>query len=85
MPVWIEKIELNKAIADSCEQFDLERVEEPMPDEAKALLMKEIRRSTRLSRFASEIEAAGSIAAVNRILERVYDEADRCRIWCGMG
>ena len=82
--MWIEKIELNEAIAEASDKFDLSRHEEPMPQGAKAIICAALKTSTWLRRFERDIEAAKSIAEANRILARVFDAADRHRVWCGM-
>lgn len=80
---WREKIELNQVVSKMSEKFDLERHEEPCPKEAKENLAKEVEKSIWLNRFAPKIRATKSIAALNRVLEDVFNEADRRRIWCG--
>ena len=82
--MWIEKIELNEAIGEANAKFDLTREEEPMPQAAKDILCAAIAKSIWLARFQHDIAAAKSIAEANRILDRVFDAADRHRVWCGM-
>ncbi len=81
MPVWLEKINLNGVIRDMDEQHDLSRHEEPCPDEAREAMAKEVEKTSYLRHFAKRLRNAKTIAEVNRILECVYDEADRCRVW----
>ena len=80
---WRHKIELNAVLAKTSEDFDLERVEEDCPEEVKKLLSEEVKKAWPLARFAPKIMNAKSIAEVNRILENVYNEADRRAVWCG--
>ena len=82
--MWIEKISLNQAIDKANERYDLSRLEEPVPDEVKLLINNEIARSRFLKRFTNRISNAGSIAQLNRILDSIFDDADRNRVWCGM-
>lgn len=84
MARWRYKIELSRVLAEVGEKFDLERVEENCPEECKEALAKEVSKAWPLRGFADDIRSAKSIAAVNRILARVYDEADRMLVWCGM-
>jgi hypothetical protein len=83
MAVWTRKIKLNEAIELNNDEFDLTRVEEPMPPLAAERLAVECERVPELSRFGDGIRGAKSIAAVNRILSRVFDAADENRVWCG--
>ena len=80
---WRHEIELNDALAEADERFDLSRVEEPMPDEVKDLIIAELRKAWPLSRFVKQIQDAKSIAEGNRVLENIFNEADRSRVWCG--
>ena len=84
MAQWIEKIELNGVLGKAGEKFDLSRAEEDCPDEVKNDLAAEVAKSIWLSRFSGRLRGARSIAEVNRILEQVFDEADRHRVWCGL-
>lgn len=83
MPVWLEKIELNQAIAKANDEYDLSRLEEPVPDAVKEQLAAVLKPSMWLSRFAAKIQSCKSIAELNRVLAQVYDAADRHRVWCG--
>lgn len=80
---WREKIELNQVISKMSEKYNLDNYEEPCPNEVKEELAKEIEKSIWLNRFASKIRKSKSIAAVNRILANVFDEADFKKVWCG--
>ena len=84
MANWIEKIELNKAINIATEQYDLSRHEEPCPNEVKELIIAELNRSQILRRFAISVKKVKSIAALNRLLVQIYDEADYRKVWCGL-
>lgn len=81
---WRYKIELRKVLSDMADQHDLERVEEPCPEEVKTAIATEIEKALPLHRFAKQIRQAKSIAAVNRILNKIYDEADQSAVWCGL-
>lgn len=80
---WRYKIELNKVLADMGDQFDLSCVEKRCPKAVKEALAKEVEKAAPLRRFASTILSAKSIAEVERILENVFNEADRSAVWCG--
>lgn len=81
---WRHKIELNKVMSDVCDKHDLSRVEEDCPEEVKEALATEIEKAWPIAHFCKKIRSAKSIAAVNRILERVYNDADRHAVWCGL-
>jgi hypothetical protein len=81
---WRYKIELNKALTEMSEKYDLERHEEPCPKEVKEALASEIKKAWPLQRFCQKILDAKSIAQVNRILENVWNAADTERVWCGL-
>ena len=83
MANWREKIELNEVLSKMSDEYDLSLLEEDCPTPVKEAIAKEIEKSTWLKRFSSRIRKAKSIAAVNRILEQVFDEADRMKVWCG--
>lgn len=85
MANWKHKIELNKVLADMGDKHDLSSVEEPCPDGVKEAIATELAKARPLQKFCTPIRKAVSIAAVNRILDRVYDEADRSLVWCGIG
>lgn len=81
---WLYKIELNNVIKTVCADFDLSKEEEDCPVEVKRLLTDELNKAPPLQIFSSSISQAKSIAEVNRILDQVYDEADRYKVWCGL-
>ena len=81
---WVCKIALGKVLAEIGEKHDLSRFEEPCPQEALDAIASEIQKAPQLLRFAHEMRACKSIAAANRVIERVYDEADRSGVWCGI-
>lgn len=83
MPHWAEKIELNKAISLANDRHDLSRHEEQVPDEVKALLNAELGKSLILCHFVQRVNACKSIAALNREIAKIYDQADQHRVWCG--
>ena len=80
---WREKIELN-AVLDKCnEKYDLSCVELNAPEEVKEWISQEIRKSIWLNRHITPIKNAKTIAELNRILERVFNDADQYKVWCG--
>ncbi len=81
---WRYKIDLAGALKKAGDKYDLEFVEENCPKEVKELLASEVKKAFPIAYFAPQIMKAKSIAAVNRILEKVYDEADRSAVWCGL-
>jgi hypothetical protein len=81
---WRYKIELMKVLRNMSDKHDLECVEEPCPEEVKTAIVTEIEKAPPLRRFTKQIRQAKSIAAVNRILNRIYDEADQSAVWCGL-
>ena len=84
MARWRESIELNKVVASVSDEFDLTRLEEDCPEEAKSRLAAEVEKSSWLRRHGKRLREARSIAEVNRILESVFEDADRHLIWCGL-
>ncbi len=85
MANWQENIDLNGVLAKVGDEFDLSCVEKKCPKPVKDAIVAEIGKSSRLRNYGPLIQRARSIAEVNRILERVYNEADRIGVWCGMG
>lgn len=83
MSKWIEHIELNQVINKCDSQYDLSRLEESVPNEVKELIATELEKSKYLYVFANKIREAKSIAESNRVLQKVFDHADRWRVWCG--
>lgn len=84
MTRWIEKIELNAVLSQVQDEFDLSIVEEDCPAEVKERLATEIEKSFHLRHLAHRIREAKAIAAVNRALNDIYDEADAMKVWCGL-
>lgn len=84
MTTWISTIELNPLINSLSLKYDLDREEEPAPEEVRIALSKEVSKSIFLIDFSIPLLEAKSIAELNRILNQVYDEADRRKIWCGL-
>lgn len=83
MAAWRHKIELNKVIREASEKHDLSRFEEPCPEEVKIALAEEVKKAWPLQRFAGYITERKSIAELNRILENLFNAADREKVWCG--
>ncbi len=79
---WIYECDLNGAIRRNNKQHDLSRHEEPIPPEVVTTICAELQKAPPLARFVREVCEAKSIAALNRILTNVFDEADRRRVWC---
>jgi hypothetical protein len=84
MTEWRHKINLAGVMFKCAEEHDLAHVEEDCPEEVKEAIATEIVKAWPLKRFAQTIRQAKSIAEVNRILENIYDEADRSSVWCGI-
>ena len=83
MANWRHKIQLNEVLAELDERFDFSRLEEDCPQEVKQTIADEVQKAFPLARFAKQILAAKSIAALDRVLEKVFDAADRELVWCG--
>lgn len=83
MANWNYKIELNKVMTKVSNDFDLSNYEEECPKEVKEAIAIEVEKAIPLKHFAPKLRKAVSIAEVNRIIERVYNEADRSLVWCG--
>lgn len=81
---WRHKIDLADVMLKCAEQYDLTRAEEKCPDEVKELIAAEISKALPLRRFAASLRTCKSIAEFNRVLDRVYNEADLMRVWCGI-
>ncbi|MFY4731208.1 hypothetical protein [Nitrospira sp. BLG_2] len=81
---WRHKIELNQVINQMTDKYDLSRFEKRCPTEVKETLATEVAKAPPLARFADLIRKAKTIAAVNRILENVFNEADYHKVWCGI-
>lgn len=84
MANWRYKITLNQTLSNLADEYDLKCVEEDCPQPVKEAIIKELLKANPLVGFVGQIRASKSIAAVNRVLEQVYNEADRNLIWCGM-
>ncbi len=81
MAKWTDKISLNRVVRQVDEKHDLSQHELPCPQEACNALAVECEKSANLACYGPLLRRAGSIAEVNRILEAVYADADRFRIW----
>lgn len=84
MANWRERINLHGVLHQMNGKHDLSRLEEECPKEVKDALAAEVEKSTALRYLAPQIRRAKSIAAVNRKLEAVFDEADVNLVWCGI-
>lgn len=84
MANWKQKINLNQILEQLSEEFDLSEVERPCPTVVKNKIANEVERVTVLKPFGKQIRKSRSIAAVNRILEQVFQVADENLVWCGM-
>lgn len=82
--LWLHKIDLHEVLRKADDEFDLSRHEEECPHDVKIMLAKEIRKAPPIASYAQKILNSKSIAGVNRILERLYNEADQKRVWCGI-
>lgn len=81
---WQHRINIIGVLADANTRHDLSCVEEDCPDDVKEALAKEVEKAWPVAQFASKLREAKSIAAVNRVLDNMFDEADRSLVWCGM-
>jgi hypothetical protein len=84
MVQWLFKIELNHVIYKCNEDYDLSHFEEPCPNEVKEAIATEVEKAYPLQRFAKRVRNCKTIAALNRILDDIFDIADRELVWCGM-
>ena len=84
MANWRYTIDLHKVLGECEEQYDLEEVEFPCPEPVKTAIVAELDKAPPLRPFCADIKECKSIAAVNRVLDRVFNEADRKLVWCGM-
>lgn len=81
---WKETINIHGVLDNANAKHDLSRVEEPCPGNVKEELAREVEKSTALKTFAPRIRNAKSIAAVNRVLNKVFNAADANLVWVGM-
>ena len=81
MANWREYIDLHKVLDEMGEKHDLSIMEDDCPAEVKEAIAKELEKSVWLKIYAGQIRRARAIAAVNRILNRVYDAADQHLVW----
>lgn len=81
---WQYKIELIPLIRKLDEQHDLTRHEEKCPQECLDALADEISKAVPLRAWPSKIRSCRTIAELNRVLDGVYNAADRSRVWCGI-
>lgn len=84
MARWLYTIDLSGVLNKVGESYDLTRFEEDCPDDVKEAIAAEVEKAPPLARFAELFRNAKSIAEVNRVLNDVYDVADRQRVWCGI-
>jgi hypothetical protein len=80
MARWQYKINLGSVL----EKYDLSRVEEDCPMEVKEAIAAEIAKAPPLVKFVEVVRRSKSIAALKRLLEGIYDEADETGVWCGI-
>lgn len=83
MSVWKYKIELNQVLRDMSNTFDLTCVEEPCPKSVKRAIAKELEKVPGLVPLSKKAMRVKSIAAMNRLLEEIFDAADRQLVWLG--
>lgn len=83
---WVESIKLNAVISKCDEDYDLTFQEEPCPPEVIEAIANEIEKSSILkSNFCGvKIRQCKTIASLNRQLVKVFDIADRYKVWCGL-
>lgn len=86
MPAWRYTIDLRSAIEWCDTKYDLTRHEEPCPEECLERLVAEVEKAPTLrSAWPAKIRSCRTIAELNRVLDDLYDSADRSRVWTGGG
>ncbi len=81
MADWRYRIALNKVIEEMNEKYDLSHQEDPCPQEVLDALSKEVSKAPPLVHFVGRIKRVKTVAALNRALSEVFDEADRFLVW----
>lgn len=81
---WRYKLNLGEVISECDEKFDLSKHEEAVPEEVKTRISDCLSSSNILNAWASKVRHSRSIAELNRILDEIYDIADRQKIWLGL-
>ena len=84
MTNWLYEIDLAGVLKQASEEYDLSCVEKPCPLKVKRALAAELRKASPIAFMSAAITKAKSIAEVNRVLNSVYDVADRRNVWCGL-
>ncbi len=82
--MWRERIDLAGVLQRAAEKYDLTDVEAACPEEIKREIAECLRGSQWLAHFAQDVLWAETVEDVNGVLMRVYNAADRHRVWCGM-
>lgn len=57
---------------------------DPVPDDLRLALADELMKASPLHRFAPLMLEVESVSELNDLLDRIYDAADRSRVWCGL-
>jgi len=65
------------------EKYDLSEHEKECPKEVKDVLITEIERAEPLKFFVGSIRRSKSIAELNRVINRIFDTADKELVWTG--
>jgi len=84
MSHWRFKIELNYVIHKCNEDYDLSNFEDHCPSEVKEAIATEVEKAFPLQRFGKQVRNCETIAALNRILDDIFNTADSELVWCGM-
>lgn len=84
--VWKDKINLNGALRAVSKHFELEDAEDshPVPFQLVKVLVEEASKTPALRKVAAEMLLhCQTVGDVNYFLDKLYNIADREKIWCG--
>lgn len=83
---WNYSIELNKVISDCNSNYQLDQMdfEDDCPEEIKQLISEEVKKAKPLAKYSGKILDVVTIHDLNCLLEEIFDEADRRRVFCGI-
>lgn len=82
MAAWRERIALNHVIEQMNKKYGLDRAEDDCPEEVKEAIATELLKSRALGHYAGKVRKVKAIAALSRLLSRIYDDADQHLVWC---
>ena len=83
MANWQYKINLLGVLEKANDDHDLSIHEDPCPEDVKEAIALEISKAPPLKYLANRVKNCKTIAALNRILNRIFDVADVSLVWCG--